>query len=121
MTTYTQAQLDAAVTAAVHTALAGTDDRLEKFRLLAAGYGARGHAISTDEIAAAMTAGTTVEDFALEHADKCAAKLAATGQRNGYIAALQSDEEFARRAAASTGRDYDPNSADAVTARILKA
>lgn len=88
MTTYTQAELDAAVAAAVAKAQAGADDRLRKFQVLAAGYQARGHSISGDEIAAALKAGTSVEDFALEHADKSAAKRAAQSKTEAETDAL---------------------------------
>lgn len=125
--TFTAEQRDTHAAAAV----ASERERVAGLTRLADAHNANG------KLAAAITAGTTVADFALALADDAKAKAevkakadadaaaaanaaAAAGDAN-RLAALKTDEEAARAAAASKGNESEGETADSVAARIASA
>lgn len=95
---------------------------------------ASAHGVSSADLTAAIDGDKTVEAFALEIADKAAAKVESEKAANAAaeaakeeakadaLKALKTDEEAAANAAASTGDEpKDEDSAEAVAARIIAA
>lgn len=129
-TTFTAAELDAAVARAVTSALEASNARVAGINRVAAGFGA-----SAADISAAIASGVTVEAFALAQSDLAATarseaaeaervRIAAEAakpeaERKKAIAALTTDEAAAAAAAAIEPNDDD--SVDAVAARIAAA
>lgn len=131
-TTYTAADVDARVTAAVNAAIDASNARVAGINRVAAGFN-----LSPADIAAAVASGVTVEAFALAQSDAAATARASAAEaervraaaeaakpeaeRQAALTALQSDEQRAAVAAASTGNEPDEESIDAVAARIAAA
>lgn len=117
--TFTAAERDAAVAAAT----TAERERVAGLNRLATAHNANA------KLAEAITANTSVADFALALADDAAAAAAAAeeagtnaeAEEAKRLAALKTDEEAAEGAAASTGTEPEGETADSVAARIIAA